>query len=184
MKRSYALLPLVALLSIFPAALSSGEQVPSNTFPELQLVSLSGKQVALPTDITGRVGVLVVAFTRQAGAETGPWVDRLEQEFLSNPRVSIFSVAILAGVPPFFRSVLEGIIKRATPPSARPRYLITFTDESAWKRVVGFSDPSAAYLVVIDARGEVTMRRSGALSGEGLGRVAKEVKRLARAATG
>lgn len=182
---------LLLLLSLVPALGSWGQGLPGQALsgdeprgrelPSLQLMSLSGDPFSLPAAALGRVTVLVIGFSRAAGKESGPWVDRLNAEAGAEPGVAIRSVAVLAGVPALFQSMVRGIVERGTPRRQWPSFLVTFTDGAEWKRIVGFERPDDSYLIVIDARGEVVMRLHGAVSESGLDRVVREVARLERA---
>jgi hypothetical protein len=137
----------------------------SETLPRLAGESLSGKEVVLPNDARGKIALLVIGFTKKSSHATQAWGQRFKKDFGNDLRYVVYPVAVLEDVPGFIRGMVTSSIRRGIPPGEQDRFVTLFQGEAGLKRVVAFSGPDEAYLLLLDAKGEV-QRRGHGLFGE------------------
>lgn len=133
----------------------------SDSFPRTTVQTLTGSAFVLPDDLEAAAGILVVGFTQKAGSNTRPWVDRFEGDFTAADGFAVYPVAVIAGVPPLFRSFALGSIRSGIAPEKRQRFLIVDRDESTWRSLAGYRLPDDPYIIVLDRTGSVLARESG-----------------------
>jgi len=143
----------------FLAAMAAGAQ--RETLLRLEGQSLSGKPIVLPNDARGKIALLVIGFTKKGGQATGAWAQRFRKDFGGDQGYVIYSVAELEDAPRLLRGMITGGIRRGTPPAEQDRFLTLFQGEADLKRFVAFSNPDDAYLLLLDANGEVKWRGHG-----------------------
>lgn len=139
----------------------------SDPIPHLSVQVLTGSTLSLPDDLPAGVSILVVGFTQKAGDNTRPWAERLRKDFTRPDGFTVYSVAVLAGVPAFFRPLAVNAIRGSVSPSDRSRFLIADRDEAAWRLLVGYKLPDDPYVVTLDKAGNVLARASGLFSEQG-----------------
>lgn len=125
---------------------------------------LTGSPFALPEDLPAGISILVIGFTQKAGDNSRPWVGRLRKDFPSAKGFNVYSVAVLAGVPVFFRPLVVNSIRRGVSPSDQAMFLIAESDESAWRTLAGNRLPDDPCIVALDNAGNVLARASGVFS--------------------
>jgi len=151
------LVPVLALAILAAPAVAGW----SESIPRLSARTLSGGTVVLPDDLAAGVTILVVGFTRKAGDNTRPWVERLRRDFTPAEGFTVYSVAVIAGVPALFRPLAAGAIRGSVPPADRATFLIADQDESAWRLLAGYQAPDTPYIVAMDKSGAVLARAGG-----------------------
>jgi hypothetical protein len=147
----------LAILSVAAFALSAR----SETLPRLEGESLSGKQVILPNGAHGKIALLVIGFTKKSSHATQAWGQRFKKDFGNDERYVVYPVAVLEDVPGFIRGMVTSSIRRGVPPGEQDHFVILFQGEADLKRVVAFSVPDEAYLLLLDAKGEVQWHGHG-----------------------
>ncbi len=138
----------------------------SDPIPHLTVQVLSGSAFTLPDDLPGGVSILVIGFTQKAGDNTKPWADRLRKDFLKADGFTVYSVAVLAGVPAFFRPLAVNSIKGSVSLSDQSTFLIVKSDENAWRTLAGYRTPDDPCVVALDKAGNVLARTSGLFNEE------------------
>jgi len=158
-RRAQTIAILAAITINFSPA--SGWSEPS---PRLSVQMLTGSPFALPEDLPAGISILVIGFTQKAGDNSRPWVGRLRKDFPSAKGFNVYSVAVLAGVPVFFRPLVVNSIRRGVSPSDQAMFLIAESDESAWRTLAGNRLPDDPCIVALDNAGNVLARASGVFS--------------------
>jgi hypothetical protein len=143
----------------FVAALSGFSR--AETLPRVEGESLSGKRVVLPDDTHGKIAFLVIGFSKKGGDASGLWERRLKQDFGSDQAYVIHPIAVLEDAPRFIRGMIKAGIRRSTPPAEQDRFVILVHGEQTLKQFAGFSGPDDAYLLLVDANGEVRWKGHG-----------------------
>lgn len=169
-RSSCSKLPALALLFI---AVSWGA-----TLPRLQTKTLTGHEVTLPDASHGRVAILIVGFTHASSKTTAPWTREAEKVFGSDPRYVVYSVAVLEDVPRFIRGMVVGSIRRDTPAARQDRFLTVFKDEKTWKQVAQYSAPNDAYIMALDANGDIRYQEHGLHSDAAFAKLREEAGKL------
>jgi hypothetical protein len=145
--------------------------------PHLDLERIDGAAFSLPEDLKAKANVLVIGFTRRAGANNEAWFERFAREFRAEPGFAAYGVAVLAGVPPLFRRFALDGVKKALTDENRGNFLVAFHDEARWKGLVGYESPDDPYILVLDGRGNELSRYRGPFSEAAYTGIEKEILR-------
>jgi len=152
----------------------------SDPIPHLSVHALSGSTLSLPDDLPAGVSILVIGFTQKAGDDTRPWAEKLRNDFRRADGFTVYSVAVLAGVPAFFRPLAVNSIRGSVTKEQQASFLIVNRDESAWRALAGYRIPDDPYIVALDAKGNVLVQASGLFSEQGC----QEAEALIQSAAG
>ena len=154
---------LAALLLLAISALA--QTAPdSSRIPEVHATNLTGQQIDLPAQLKGRTGVLILGFSKEARIPTRTWGLRLAKDYFSSPTVSYFEMPVLAGVPRLLRGMVLKQIAAEVSDRGKPHFVPITADESRWRALAHYSQPDAAYLLVVDSSGHVRDTFSGPLT--------------------
>ena len=125
---------------------------------------LNGTAVEFPADLHGKSAVLVLGFSQGARDEVTAWARRLAPDLRDSPTATYYEMAELESVPRLLRGWVTKRIKSSVPDRAQSHF-VTLTDhEQDWRDAANYSAPDAAYILLVDKRGEVRWRSSGAAS--------------------
>ncbi len=139
----------------------------SETLPETHGETFSGQQVAIPGSLRGKVGILVVSFSKKGGSVAASWGKRLGRDVGSDPRVAYYQLLMLGDLPGFVRGFVLRGIKSSIPSNEHNRFLPIYSDDRPWKQLVHFQDADDAYIIVLDKNLQITFRDHGALTDAG-----------------
>ncbi len=172
MARSNWLIQVSLLLMMVPVG-SFAE-----TMPVLRGESFADVRVDLPAGLHGRVGILVLGFSKKSSAQTKLWNEALMPDFGSDPRVAYYEAAVLADVPWLFRGTVVKGIRSGMAPAERAHFVPILEDAGKWKDATHYSAADDAYVLVTDGAGQIEFRVHGAPTSEVLGRVRECVATL------
>ncbi len=167
------LLPLMA-----GAAESAGELALGDALPRLKGEFLSGRTAVLPEAATGRVTLLLLGFTYDSRFAVEAWAKRFLEQFKADPRVTFYEVPMIGGLARMGKWFINGGMRRGTPKEDYEHVITVYGGADPWKRRVGFRDPDAAYLILLDAGGRVAWRYSGVVDEQAYSALSSEVSRL------
>ncbi len=136
------------------------------TLPVLHGRSFTNVQVALPADLRGKIGILLIGFSQKSSVQTKPWNEKLLRDFGNDPHFAYYESAVLADVPSLFRDHVVSSIRDKMPMAERAHFVPILQDASKWKSVAGYSAPDDAYVLLVDGGGEIQWRAHGAPTGE------------------
>jgi ATP10 protein len=129
--------------------------------PELHATSLSNEAVNLPEDLKGKVGVLVIGFSRSSRDADSAWGKRLAADYRESPTVVYYEMPVLAAAPRMIRGFIVKSIKSSLPASEQARFVVILENEMAWKAVTHYERPDDPYLLVVDGEGNVVWQTQG-----------------------
>jgi len=152
-----SLLPAVAVALEPSAEIKIGERL-----PELRGEFLTGRKVVLPQAAEGRVTLLLLGFTYKSRFAVEAWAEKFRAQYPSDPRVTFYEAPVIGGVARLARWFIDSGMRRGTPKSDYEHVVTVYEGTDSWKKRVGFADPDAAYLILIDHTGKVTWRYQGA----------------------
>ena len=112
--------------------------------PEVHATSFSNEAVNLPEGLKGKVGVLVLGFSKNSREADSAWGKRL------------------AAAPRMLRGMIVKSMKSSVPASEQARFVVILENEAAWKTVTHYGQPDDPYLLVVDSQGSVVWHTQGA----------------------
>lgn len=134
--------------------------------PELHSTTLSGEPIDLPASLHGKVGVFVVGFSRDSRVQATAWGKSLYEDFSHSPDVLYLELPVLEDVPRLLRGFVLRAIAREVSPAGQAHFLPITNNQAQWKSVARFADPDAAYVLVVDASGNVQWQTAGGATEE------------------
>ncbi len=123
--------------------------------PKIHGETANGKSIELPEAAAGKITLLILGFSKQAGGQTAPWWENASQDFASDPRFTCYTIAVLEDVPALLRGMVKSGIRSGIPAPQRNHMIMTVSGEAAWKKFFAVSDRKVPYLVLLDAGGHV-----------------------------
>ena len=149
------------------------------TLPRMESETLTGKSIVLPDAARGKIALLAIGCSKKSGDRASEWGKRFKQDFGKDSNYVVYPVAELEAAPRFVRGMIKGGMRRGTPLDEQDRFVLLFQGEADWKKFVGFATADEAYLVLLNANGEVKWRGHGVLSEEGYAPLREAAKQLA-----
>jgi hypothetical protein len=171
--RDMARLSCLAFIALFAAFACA------QTLPRLEGETLSKNPIVLPDAAHGKIALLVMGFTKKGGQATGPWEKQFKNDFGADQRYVVYPAAVLEDVPRFIRGMVMSGIRSSTPPSEQDHFVILVHGEQDLKHFVGYSAPDDAYLLLLDAKGEIRWRGHGLFKDEDYAALKNVAKQLA-----
>lgn len=146
--------------------------------PLLQGEYLSGQRANLPQDSSGRIALLMLGFTYESRFAVESWVKRFRQDFGNQPKMTFFEIPMIGGLARMGKWFIDGGMRRGTPKSDYQNVITVYGGTDAWKQRVGFKDPNAAYLILLDQNGKVAWRHTGAFADDPYAALSSKVSSL------
>lgn len=153
---SLALMALTALA----AAPSLGVEV-GDTLPHLRGELLTGRDVVLPQAASGRVALLLLGFTYNSRFAVEAWAQQFRREFGSESKVTFYEIPMIGGLARLGKWFIDSGMRRGTPKSDYEHVITVYGGVEPWKKRLAFSDPDAAYLILLDQSGKLAWRHAG-----------------------
>jgi hypothetical protein len=122
--------------------------------------TFAGEDILLPADVRGRVTILVMGFSKGSKVQTGEWGKHVAV-FAEAKNMAHYQMPVLESVPRMMRGMVTRSIRNGTAPEMREHFLPIFEKEDEWKKLVKFSGPDDAYVVVLDREGRVAWLGNG-----------------------
>jgi hypothetical protein len=95
-----------ALLALFLLACKFSM---AQSIPATRAQSFGGAQVNLPSDLSNKIGVLVLGFSKKSSLEAKGWGDSVLRDYGTDPHVVYYQMPVLADVPTLVRGlILQG----------------------------------------------------------------------------
>ena len=141
---------MVAALLICGAVVLSAE-----TLPGTDGENLLGQKVKIVDSLKGKIGVLVIGYSKASGDITAAWEKRLSTDYAGNTAVTIYQIPMLEAAPKFIRGMIISGMKKGVPAAKQSSFIVVVNDEDEWKRVSGYQKGEDAYVVVVDKAGQI-----------------------------
>lgn len=151
-------------------------QAQSARIPSTHGTSFAGIEVTLPDDLRGRVGVLVLGFSKSSGDVSKGWGERLEQSYQSSREVMFYQIPVLESAPKFVRGMVLKSMRSGVPEAMQAHFMPIFSGESEWKKVARFANADDAYVLVVDGEGNVRWQTSGKVTDAGFAALKEQVE--------
>ena len=130
--------------------------------PEVHATAFSNEAVKLPEDLKGKVGVLVLGFSKDSREADSAWGKRLAADYRESPTVMYYEMPVLAAVPRMIRGLIVKSMKSSVPASEQARFVVILENEAAWKTIARYGPPDDPYVLVVDSQGNVVWQTHGA----------------------
>jgi hypothetical protein len=165
---------LVIGMALLTAVLAGG-QTQSARIPTTHGTSFAGAQVTLPDDLRGRIGVLVLGFSKSSGDVCKGWGQRLAATYSGSSRVMYYQIPVLESVPKFVRGMVLKSMRSGVPEAEQWHFMPIFSGEAEWKKTTHFGNSDDAYVLVVDGSGTVRWQTSGRVTDAGFAVLKEQV---------
>ncbi len=136
----------------------------ASRLPRIEGDSLAGPHVVLPDSCAGKVALLVFGFTKASKNQTSAWASAISKDFAGQREVELYQLPVLEDVPRFVRGMVISGIKKGVAENARPHFVPILEGQAELKKLVMFTEPDDAYLIVLDRDGKIAQQRHGAVN--------------------
>jgi hypothetical protein len=131
-----------------------GSLVNGQNLPPVHGTSVNGRTIQLPSDLKGKVAVLVIGFSRNSSSPVAAWASMFKTDFGHDGNPVVLRLPFLEEVPRMFRGLAKsGVDKSAG--QDRDEVVPIFESEATYKQLVHYSKPDDAYVLVIDRIGAI-----------------------------
>jgi hypothetical protein len=136
----------------------------AQTLPTVKAKALDDSEVTLPNPASQQILILIVGFSKKSGDICQPWTKRISKEMMEDPRVDYYQIAQLEAAPKLMRPVILHGMRGALNPQEQSHFIPLYDRVDDWKKLVNFTAPDDAYLIVADPSGRVIWQAHGIFS--------------------
>jgi hypothetical protein len=136
----------------------------AQTIPAVKAKALDDSEVALPKPSAQQVEILILGFSKKSGDVCMPWGKRISAELLLDPRVNYYQMPHLEGVPRMVKPMILHSMRSDLTPQQQAHLVPLYDKQDDWKKLVNFSAPDDAYIVLTDPEGHVIWQAHGVFS--------------------
>jgi hypothetical protein len=129
--------------------------------PTARGTTLTGRDMALPPSLNGKIGVLVVGFSRLSGDQVANWGRLIEAQYGQSRDLTYFEISMLAGTPKVLRGMIVKQISSTVPGPERAHFVPLTEDDKPWRAVARYDKPDDAYVLVVDGGGALLWQTEG-----------------------
>jgi hypothetical protein len=147
------------LLFLFVAAVSSAQSIPA-----IKTKALDNSEIVLPNASSQQVLILMVGFSRKSGELCKVWGRKISSDYHADARVAYFTIPVLQSAPSLVRPMILHGMRKDVPAQELAHFIPLYSNESDWKKVVNFSAPDDAYLIVATPEGHPVWQAHGPYS--------------------
>ena len=148
----------------------------SEQIPKTAAESLAGQQMTLPESLKGHPSVVIVGFSKSSQDTVKEWDKRVRKEL--GDGFDVYQVAVLEDAPSFVRGMIKHAMKGSTPADRQGHFLVVVKGEAELKKAAGYAAADEAYLLLLDADGEIRWRTHGSANDGVLRELGERVKDL------
>jgi hypothetical protein len=152
------LLKLVLFFS-FTIALSFAQSIPA-----INAKALDNSEIILPSPGSQQLLILIVGFSRKSGKPCEVWSKKISADYHDDARVAHFSLPVLQSAPSLVRPMIVYGMRKGVPAEELHHFVPLYSNESDWKKLVNFSAPDDAYLIVATPDGHPFWQAHGTYS--------------------
>src|SRR4051812_32812907 len=170
---------IVALALVLTAAAAGPPLTVGQPLPELRGEFLSGRTAVLPQAAAGKVTLLLLGFSYDSRYAVEAWGKRFRGQFGADSRVTFYEIPMIGGLARMGKWFIDSGMRKGTPKEDYEHVITVYGGAGPWKHWVGHTDPTAAYLILLDGTGRVVWTAASVgVDTETYGALSAEVGRL------
>ena len=131
---------------------------------------LTGRPALLPQAASGTRRAATDRIHLRLPVRSGSLDQEARQEFEKNPRATFYEIPMIGGMARLGKWFIDSGRRRGTPKADQENVITVYGGTDPWKKRVAFQDPKAAYLILLDQRGQVAWQYAGGFEEEPSGR--------------
>lgn len=129
--------------------------------PTARGTTLTGMDMALPNSLNGKIGVLVLGFSRASGEQVADWGRLIEAQYGQPRGLTYFEIPMLADTPKFLRGMVVKQMGSTVPGPERAHFVPLTEDDKPWRTVAHYDKADDAYVLVVNGDGTLLWRTEG-----------------------
>jgi len=149
----------VSLLFLITPVLSSAQSIPA-----VKAKALDNSEITLPNPSRQQVMILMVGFSHKSGGLCKVWGRKISADYHADARIAYFTMPVLQSAPSLVRPMIVHGMRNDVPAQELAHFIPIYSKESDWKKVVNFSAPDDAYLIVATPDGHAVWQAHGPFS--------------------
>jgi len=124
---------------------------------------LSGRSLALPDDLRGDLGLLIVTWDYAALDEVMQWTRETMERYGLLPGMQVYQIAMVSGVGPVLRQAIDRALRQRAPAPEREHTLVVYGDLRALRGKLDTAMTAVPHptVLLIDRRGRLAWRADG-----------------------
>ena len=166
------------LLFFFTAILSSAQSIPA-----IKAKALDNSEITLPSPGSQQFLILIVGFSQKSGKLCEVWGKQISADYHTDARIAYFILPVLQSAPSLVRPLIVHGMHKGVPAQELRRFVPLYSNESDWKKLVNFSAPDDAYLIIATPDGHPVWQAHGPYSDAIYADLKKSVATLEKSST-
>lgn len=150
----------------------------AQTIPPVKAKSLNDLEITLPDPASNRVLILITGFSHKSGDAVKVWAKNVSADFHDDSRVAYFQMPNLQGAPGFVKPMILSAMRKDTPGPEQPHFVPIYDHKAEWQKLVQYSAPDDAYLIVATPDGHPVWQTHGPYSPAAYAELKKAVSSL------
>jgi hypothetical protein len=150
----------------------------AQSIPPIKAKTLADTDIVLPQPGGTQILILVLGFSHKSAENCAPWGKRLSADFRSDTRAAYYQLPVLQGAPSFVRPMILRGMRKDMPADQQPHFTPILDHEDEWKKLVNFSAPDDAYILLTDSHGHVVWQTHGPVTGASYDALKSAVSKL------
>src|SRR5215469_8795908 len=147
------------LLFFFTAIFSSAQSIPA-----IKAKALDNSEITLPSPGSQQFLILIVGFSQKSGKLCEVWGKQISADYHTDASIAYFILPVLQSAPSLVRPLIVHGMHKGVPAQELRRFVPLYSNESDWKKLVNFSAPDDAYLIIATPDGHPVWQAHGPYS--------------------
>ena len=149
----------ISLLFLITPVLSSAQSIPA-----IKAKALDNSEITLPNPNSQQALILIVGFSHRSGDLCKVWGRKISADYHADARIAYFTLPVLQSAPSLVRPMIVHGMRKEVPAQELRRFVPLYSNESEWKKLVNFSAPDDAYLIIATSDGHPVWQAHGPYS--------------------
>src|SRR5262245_10175455 len=158
------------LVVFFTATLTFTQSIPT-----IKAKALDNSEITLPSPGSQQFLILIVGFSQKSGKLCEAWGKQISADYRTDARIAYFILPVLQSAPSLVRPLIVHGMHKGVPAQELGRFVPLYSNESDWKKLVNFSVPDDAYLIIATPDGHPIWQGHGPYSDGGF-RVGAQIR--------
>jgi hypothetical protein len=134
-------------------------------FPEVTGQNLLGETLTIPSQLEGKVNLLIIAFQQWHVRLIATWVPFLEELIIKHPEIQYYEIPTLRKFNFLSRRIIDSGMRGGIPsPEMRARTITLYLDKSAFDQALDIPSEETIYLFLVDCDGNILWRGQDSFS--------------------
>jgi len=137
------------------------------TFPNLIAENLNRDEIEIPSQLQGRLNVLIVAFQQWHQTLVDTWIPLLADLAGQNPEFDFYELPTIRKMNFVYRGFIDGGMRAGIrSKDTRGRTITLYIDKTPFKEALEIETEDTIYVFLVDKQGEIHWRSEGAIDQE------------------